>query len=106
MPDVTFTIGDKPFKLTPEQIELLAVQYIFKTGEDITTVCVSGFTALDVPLPRVPLYLLNLNIKFTTLGMVKKSSSSSLFPILDLIGSSIPVKLKIIISDGKSNFEH
>ncbi|RVW41778.1 Cathepsin D [Vitis vinifera] len=36
MPDVTFTIVDKHFTLTPKE-------YVLKTGEGIATVCLSGF---------------------------------------------------------------
>ncbi|XP_059648368.1 cyprosin-like [Cornus florida] len=51
MPNITFTIGSKAYSLTPEQ-------YVLKTGEGIATVCLSGFTALDVPPPRGPLWIL------------------------------------------------
>ncbi|KAJ8767712.1 hypothetical protein K2173_020652 [Erythroxylum novogranatense] len=51
MPYVSFTIGDKPFSLSPEQ-------YIVRVGKDSASVCLSGFTSLDVPPPQGPLWVL------------------------------------------------
>uniref|UniRef100_A0A8C3XT15 Cathepsin D n=1 Tax=Chelydra serpentina TaxID=8475 RepID=A0A8C3XT15_CHESE len=51
LPVVTLMLGGKPYELTGEQ-------YVFKISVQGETICLSGFSALDIPPPGGPLWIL------------------------------------------------
>ncbi|XP_006026954.1 cathepsin D [Alligator sinensis] len=51
LPSVSLVLGGKPYQLTGEQ-------YIFKVTVQGQTICLSGFSGLDVPPPGGPLWIL------------------------------------------------
>ncbi|RRT48758.1 hypothetical protein B296_00032618 [Ensete ventricosum] len=74
MPVITFNIGGRNFDLRPEQ-------YILKVASGGSEQCISGFTALDVPLWYVTISIMLLRYSHSWLKAAVSSSSDVCDPI-------------------------